>query len=84
MVDVAPGWVQANISLTPLPKGHPRRAKLAEFDRREKWTIAINSGSPRVAEYEAQNRERIEQIKRDFLSGEKSERVKVLAKDDCR
>jgi hypothetical protein len=84
MVDVAPGWVTANIFLTPLTKGDPRRAKFAEFDRREKWTLAINPGSPRVAEYEAKNRERIEQIKKDFLSGEKSERVKVLAKDDCR
>jgi hypothetical protein len=84
MVDVAPGWVTANIFFTPLTKGDHRRADLADFDRREKWTIAINLDSPRVAEYEAMNHERIEQIKRDFLSGEKSERVKVLAKDDCR
>ncbi len=84
MVDVAPGWVSANIFLTPLTKGHPRRAKLAEFDRREKWTIGINPNSPRVAEYETKNRERIEQIKKDFLGGAKSDRVIYLRKYDCR
>ena len=84
MVDVAPGWVTANIFFTPLTKGDPRRADLAKFEKREKWTIAINPDSPRVAEYETQNHERIEQIKNDFLKGEKSDRVKVLAKDDCR
>ena len=66
MVDVAPGWVTANIFFTPLTKGDHRRAELADFDRREKWTIAINPDSSRVAEYEAKNHERIEQIKRDF------------------
>ena len=84
MVDVAPGWVSANIFFTPLTKDHPRRAKLAEFDRREKWTIAINPDSPRVAEYEAKNRERIELIKQDFLGGSKSDRVIYLHKYDCR
>jgi hypothetical protein len=84
MVDVAPGWVQANIYLTPLHKGDGRRARLADFERREKWTIAVNPDSPRVVEYQASNRERIAQIKKDFLGGEKSDRVKVLAQDDCR
>jgi hypothetical protein len=84
MVDVAPGWVTANIYFTPLTKNDPRRADLAKFDRREKWTIAVNPESPRVAEYETQNSERIEQIKKDFLNGDKSDRVKVLAQNDCR
>lgn len=84
MVDVAPGTFGANIFFTPLTKNSPRRAKLAEFERREKWTIAINPDSPRVAEYEAKNRERIEQIKKDFLSGAKSDRAWFLEKYDCR
>jgi hypothetical protein len=84
MVDVSPGVWQINIYLTPLTKGDPRRAKLAEFEMREKRTLTINPASPHVVKYEANSRVRIEQIKRDFLSGEKSERVKVLAKDDCR
>ena len=84
MVDVSPGWVQINIVLTPLTKDNPRRAKLAEFERREKRTLGLNTASPRVAEYEAKNQPRVEEIKRDFLAGQKSDRVKYLQKDDCR
>jgi hypothetical protein len=84
MVDVAPGWVTANIFLSPMTKNDARRSKLVDFSRREKWTIAINPNSPRVAEYEASQHARVEQIKKDFLNGEKSDRVKVLSKDDCR
>jgi hypothetical protein len=84
MVDVSPGVWQINIYLTPLTKQDPRRAKLAEFERREKRTLAVNPASRRVAEYEAQKRKHIEQIKSDFLGGGKSDRVRVLAKDDCR
>ena len=84
MVNVAPGWVTAKILLTPLTKNGSRREDLAKFDKREKWTITINPESPCVAEYETQNRERIEQMKKDFLNGDKSDRVKVLSKDDCR
>ena len=84
MVDVAPGWVTANIFLSPMTKNDARRSKLDNFNRREKWTIAINPASPRVAEYEAAQHARVEQIKKDFLNGEKSGRVKVLSKDDCR
>jgi hypothetical protein len=84
MVDVSMGWVQANIVLTPLSKDDPRRARLAEFERREKRTLGLNAASPRVAEYEAHNQPRIAEIKRDFLGGVKSDRVKYLQKDDCR
>ena len=84
MVDIAPGWVQANIFLTPLRKDAPRRARLAEFERREKRTLGLNTASPRVAEYEARNQPRVEEIKRDFLAGQKSDRVKLLQRDDCR
>jgi hypothetical protein len=84
MVDVSMGWVQANIVLIPLTKQDARRSKLAEFEKREKQTMAINPDSPRVAEYEAKSQQRIQQIKKDFLSGEKSDRVKLLSSDDCR
>ena len=84
MVDISPGWVQINIFLTPLKKGDPRRAKLAEFDRREKRTMGLNTACPRVAEYEAAKQPQIASIKKDFLAGEKSDRVKVLQKEDCR
>ena len=84
MVDISPGWVQVNIFLTPLAKDNPRRAKLASFEKREKKTLGLNPDSPRVAKYEAQSRDRIEGIKKDFLSGAKSERVRYLQPDDCR
>ena len=84
MVDIAMGWVTASIYMTPLTKNDPRREKLSQFSKQEKWTIAANPESPRVAEYEAQSRDRLLQIKKDFLAGEKSDRVKLLQKYDCR
>ena len=84
MVDVAMGWVTASIYMTPLTKNDPRRGKLSQFAKQEKSTIVVNPDSPRIAEYEAKNRERFVQIKKDFLNGEKSERLKLLSKDDCR
>jgi hypothetical protein len=84
MVDVTPGAMLTQFNFSPLTKDDPRRAELAEFERREKWTIAANTGSPQVAEYEAGNRERIEQIKKDFLGGPKSDRVIYQRKYDCR
>jgi hypothetical protein len=86
MVDIGMGWVQANIVLAPLDKNDPRRAKLAEFNKREKRTLGLNSASSRVAEYEANNQKRVAEIKRDFLesNGSKVNRVKYLQRDDCR
>jgi hypothetical protein len=84
MVDVGMGWVQPNIVLTPLTKSDPRRARLAEFEMRETRTLTLNPASPRVAQYEAQNQPRVAEIKADFLSGQKSDRLRFLQKDDCR
>jgi hypothetical protein len=84
MVDISMGWVTANIFMSPLAKGDPRRAKLADFERREKTVLGLNRNQ-HVIDYEAKNQNRVAEIKRDFLqSGQKSERVKVLQKDDCR
>lgn len=84
LVDVSMGWVQANIYLAPLGKDSPRRAKLTEFEKRERVTLNLNPASPHVAAYEANSQKRIQDIKRDFLGGQKDERVKLLKKDDCR
>ena len=83
MVDVGMGWIQANIRMTPLAKDVPRGARLAEFEKREKWVVAIQRDG-HVAEYEQKNQARVQQIKSDFLGGEKSERTRSLQKDDCR
>jgi len=84
MVDVSHSWISANIFLTPLTKVDARRSELAELDSRELSTLPFSAGSPSVIEYETLSRKRIAQIKKDFLGGEKSWRVKVLAKDDSR
>ena len=84
MVDVGMGWVQANIMLTPMSKADPRRAKLSEFESREKRTLGLNPDSPRVAEYQTKNQARVAEIKADFLSGQKSNRVEQLNQSDCR
>jgi len=83
MVDIGMGWVRGNITLVPLAKGDPRRAELPKFEKREKRVLALNRDE-HVTAYEARNAERIQEIKRDFLGGEKSERVSYLHRDDCR
>jgi hypothetical protein len=83
MVDVSMGVWKPNIYMAPLAKGDPRRSKLAEFERREKTVLALNRNQ-HVIDYEAKNQKRVQEIKQDFLSGQKSDRVKYLQKDDCR
>lgn len=83
MIDIAMGWVRGNIRLVPLDKADPRRARLAEFEKRERAIMSLVR-TPHVTDYEARQKPRIEQIKADFLSGAKSDRVRTLSKDDCR
>ena len=82
MVDVGMGWMHPNIKLLPMAKTDPRRAKLSEFETRE--NLVTFTPNQRVIEYEARQQQRVADIKRDFLSGEKAERVRILSKDDCR
>ena len=83
VVDVSMGWVKGNIFMSPLAKGDPRRSKVAEFEQREKTVLGLNRNQ-HIVDFEAKNQTRVGEIKRDFLSGQKSDRVKVLSKDDCR
>ncbi|HPA18573.1 MAG TPA: hypothetical protein PLU30_12555 [Verrucomicrobiae bacterium] len=83
MIDIGYGFVRGNIQLIPLHKGDARRGKLPEFERREKRVVALNRNE-HVTEYEEKNRARMEDIKRDFFGGEKSDRVSELHRDDCR
>jgi hypothetical protein len=83
MVDVSLGWIRGNIFMSPLSKGDPRRSKLSDFERREKTVVALNRNQ-HILDYEAKNQTRIAEIKRDFLAGQKADRVKYLQKDDCR
>ncbi len=72
--------------MTPKATDNKRRPQLAEFERREKKTVGLNTAFPRVPEYEANNQARIAKIKRDFLppNGSKHDRLQYLQKDDCR
>ncbi len=83
MVDIGMGWVRANIKLIPLNQGDPRRAELAEFERRATTVYQLNRND-HVAQYEAAHKGRIEQIRKDFLAGAKSDRVRRLKPDDAR
>lgn len=83
MIDIGMGWMRGNIQLIPLVKGDERRDKLADYERREKKVVALNRNK-HVTDYEEKNKDRVEQIKKDFLSGDKSDRVAQLHKDDCR
>jgi hypothetical protein len=83
MVDVGMGWMEANIRLMPLSKSDPRRAKLDEFEKRETHVWAMERNK-HVIDYEAKNQDRVQQIKKDFIAGEKSDRIGSLSKSDCR
>lgn len=83
LVDVGMGWIQANIKMAPLTKTDPRRAKLPEFDQREKNVLTMMRDK-HVTEYEAKNQARVQEIKKDFFGGPKSDRVLRLQPDDCR
>lgn len=83
MVDVGMGWVQANIRMEPLVQGDERRKELADFERREKFVLAIQD-TEHVRDYQDRNLGRVQEIKRDFLEGEKSDRVRHLSPEDSR
>jgi hypothetical protein len=84
MIDVGMGWIQANITLAPLSRSDPRRAKLPEFEKREKMAVGMQR-TEHVDQYEEKNQARIQEIKKDFLNGgPKADRVRRLGKDDCR
>jgi hypothetical protein len=83
MVDTAPGWMRANIRLVPLTKDASRREKLEDFERREKRLYTLDRNKY-VTKYEEKNQKRIEDVKRDFIDGKKSDRVSYLNKDDAR
>lgn len=82
MVDVSIGWIRGNIKLIPLTKDAPRRAKLLEFEKREK--VVLQTRTAHIEEYERLHAAKVQEIKRDFIGGEKSERVQVLRPEDCR
>jgi hypothetical protein len=71
-------------SLTPITKADPKRTELAKFETQEKWTIDLSASTPRVAEFEAQKRDQIDQVKKDLLGDTKSDRVMFLRPEDCR
>jgi hypothetical protein len=83
MADLRLGWVRNNFALVPLAKGDARRAKLAEFERREKMTVGLDR-TEYVTKYEADHQTKVEQIKWDFFQGEKTNRVRHITKEDCR
>jgi hypothetical protein len=82
MVDISMGWVRGNIKLIPLAKSDERRPRLAEFEKKEK--VLAQSRTAHITEYEQKHQAKLDEIKKDFLAGAKSERVRHLAKDDCR
>jgi hypothetical protein len=68
--------------LVPLAKGDERRAHLSEYEAEEDPVSMIRSS--RILKSEAQVQPKIEEIRKDFFGGPKSDRVVKLAKEDCR
>jgi hypothetical protein len=82
MVDVGMGMMKANIMLNPMLQDDPRRPRLPEFEERAR--LISPERTPAIEKHEQKAQKRVADIKRDFLSGTKSDRVKTLGKDDCR
>lgn len=80
-VDVGMGMMQANVHLAALGKGDERRAKLADWQAKERVIgLSDQAEADRFAE---RKRKDIEKIIADF-EGPKKDRVQLLAADDCR
>ena len=82
MVDVAMGWMIADVKFNAMKKDDPRRSELSKFEKRER--LIEPKRTDYIAKYESKNQKRVAEIKRDFLAGLKSERVQNLGEDDCR
>jgi hypothetical protein len=82
MVDISMGWIRGNIKLIPLTKTDERRPRLPEFEKRE--PVVAQSRTAHIVDYEQKHKAQVEQIQKDFIGGEKSERARVLTPDDCR
>ena len=76
------GYFTSSIAVNPLPKNERRRPKIPDWEEDE--TAMILDGASGYAEWEADQQEKNEEILKDFLKGDKGDRVKTLAKDDCR
>lgn len=60
----------------------PTRSRLVEWESTE--ALMVLERTTEITAVEADVRPRIEQIKADFLSGPKSDRVRTLQREDCR
>jgi hypothetical protein len=83
MVDIGMGWIRGNIKLVPLAQGDERRAELPKFEKREKRVVGMNR-TDHVVQYEQKHQQKIQEIKRDFVGGEKADRLRYLRKEDAR
>ena len=83
LVGIKNGWSKNTASIIPLTKDEPQRAKLAKFEGRERWAVALNPHSPRVNKFEAHMTGQIEKIQTDLMNG-KTNRVLYLHPDDHR
>jgi hypothetical protein len=85
LAGVTPGLVSGGrISLVPITNGHPKRAMLPKIDKLERFAVALNAASPRVAEFEAAKREHIQRATREFVGGVRSHLLLQLHPEDGR
>jgi len=67
-----------------LAKDPKYRKKLVALEKGEKDKVFTLDRDEAAIAFEASQKQHIEDIKRDFLGGKKSERVVHVSKDDCR
>jgi len=82
VVDVAMGMWRANIKLAPITKAEPRRNEVAEWEARS--SLYVLDPTQNIEAFESKRRADNQEILKDFLSGEKQDRVQKLGPDDHR
>ena len=76
------GYFTSSIAVNPLPQADKRRPKLPDWD--EDQTTMVLDDATNFGAWEADQAEDNEEILKEFVKGEKKDRLKQLAKSDHR
>lgn len=82
VVNITPGWMQANITLEALVAGHPKRAELSTWEEREELWYFLDDEA--AASRSERRREWAQKTLTDFLGGSHADRLQELGAGDER
>ena len=82
VVNIAPGWMQANITLEAIGAGHPKRSEVSAWEQREQLMLFVDDEDARSRS--ERRRAWAEKTLADFLGGSHHERLQRLSATDSR